>query len=1543
MQTQWVCFFMRRLDIIIPVKNEAANLPDLVRRIHVCLKKANIAYRLVVADDYSTDAIPEVVKKLAKDYPIITLLKAGKPGKAYSILEGAEKTSSEYVAIIDPESEYPPEAIPEMYAKVAEHGIVVASRRPAPRLGRWLSGKLLLGLDCDIQSGIMVFHRHILAHIRLSGADSRTLGIPLLHTALELGCTIGQVDVDLKTRPYRASKVRFPAAWRQIAGQAVKLHLTHRKAYEIPAESESCPLGAGVIHHRHRFITHTRLPQHQSAMDTFLPWQKHLLMALLALTVVAFMVRPFTAASWTVAILTVVYFLDVFFNGFIIAKSLRHPPEMSFSPEQLENLSPGGLPVYSVLCPLYREARVLPEFVKNIEAIDWPKDKMDVLLLLEEDDKETRQAAASLNLPDYIKVVVVPHSLPKTKPKACNYGLSYVRGEYTVIYDAEDRPDPLQLKKAYLGFKKSSPKVVCLQAKLNYYNPKHNLLTRLFTAEYTLWFDVVLPGLQSIETTIPLGGTSNHFRTKVLKEIHGWDAFNVTEDCDLGVRLFSMGFRTAIIDSTTYEEANSRIGSWFRQRSRWIKGYLQTFLVHNRHPLRFVRTHGVHAFIFQLLVGGKNAFVLINPILWLITISYFLFRRTLGPTIEALYPPVIFYMAVFSMLAGNFLSMYYYMLGCARRGTWWLVKYVYLVPFYWFLMSLAAVKAVNQLLFKPHYWEKTMHGLHLTPAVRFSFPHISRILPRPFPKPAYAAGSFLVASNMLANVFNFLYNAFLGRAVGLADFGLISLFGSILSLLQISTGALGRTVSYQSAFLQGKHHQPATVFWQIVRRRSFVISMAATLFWLLATPFLTGFFNSASTMPFYMFTPIVTLSALNAVDGGFLSGNLKFAALALAGIAAGAVKLATAYISVTFSVSDLVYLAIPASVLFSFLVMRRAAINLPKGDIRTGKFPMHFLTTAFISNLSMASFLGADLILAKHFLDPAAAGQYAILSLAGKMVYFLGSLFNQFITPLVAQARGANSNHSRLFYFLLAAAFFSGLAGYLVVGIFGHITVPLFFGVKSLPILEFLPAYTLSMVLLAVGTAIASYHQTLKQYAFSWAGLAVSVIQISAFGLYHNSIPSFVGVVQGTVVLYLAINIILHFLSPRFDIISRNLADLRELLFPVRKMAGESGGLRILIFNWRDIRHKWAGGAEVYVHELAKNWVKKGNQVTLFCGNDGHCPRREVTDGVEIIRRGGTYMVYVWAFLYYIFRFRNHFDAIVDSENGIPFFAPLYTRVPTFLLVHHVHQNYFQRYLKSPLSDIARILEADVMPRIYRDLPVVTVSESSKKDLLNFKSFREENITVVNPGVSPDLTPSYPKTSQPSFLYLGRIRPYKNIDVAIRAFSLVVKKYPQATLTIAGTGENQGELAALSRTLGISDRVSFTGRVNEVSKHRLLSESWVMLQPSSFEGWGITVLEANACGTPVIASDTEGLRDSVVDTKTGWLLPVRDVVTWASAMKSMIEYPTNLERLSANAVKWSKSFDWDKNAEQFFDRIYSDLADRKVTSGFPEYAYAENH
>ena len=195
---------------------------------------------------------------------------------------------------------------------------------------------------------------------------------------------------------------------------------------------------------------------------------------------------------------------------------MHSPPEITFSKEELDAIGNEKLPLYTILCPLYKEANVLPGFLKSIGNLDWPKDKIDAILLLEDDDRETADLLAKINLPDYVRALVVPPSVPKTKPKACNFGLAHARGEYLVIYDAEDIPDPLQLKKAYLTFRKLPGNIICLQAKLNYHNTGQNLLTRFFTAEYSLWFDVILTGLQSIQTGIPLGGSSNHFRTKDL-------------------------------------------------------------------------------------------------------------------------------------------------------------------------------------------------------------------------------------------------------------------------------------------------------------------------------------------------------------------------------------------------------------------------------------------------------------------------------------------------------------------------------------------------------------------------------------------------------------------------------------------------------------------------------------------------------------------------------------------------------------------------------------------------------------------------------------------------------------------------------------------------------------------------------------------------------------------------------------------------------------------------------------------------------------------
>ena len=419
--------------------------------------------------------------------------------------------------------------------------------------------------------------------------------------------------------------------------------------------------------------------------------------------------------DWTATLILVnglllaFYLVTVAFKAYLMDLSVGSGQGLAFSDDEVAALADAALPLYSILVPLYDEAGALERLLDGLRALDYPKDKLDVLWLLEEDDEATRGAVERLDLPPWLRLVVVPDSQPKTKPKACNLGLALARGEYVVIYDAEDRPDADQLKKAILGFRRCSDEVVCLQARLDFYNPRQNLLTRWFTTDYAVWFDLFLPGLDRLAAPIPLGGTSNHFRTAELRRMLGWDPYNVTEDCELGVRLALSGGRTRMLDSTTWEEACSAVGYWLRQRSRWTKGYIQTYLAHQRRPLRLLLRLGLRrAFSFHIMVGGTVLCLLVNPVYWVLTLLWFTFRwRAFGE----LFPYPLILWGLLCLFVGNFVFVYAAMLASCKRGRHDLVKHCLLVPAYWLLTSLGAWRGLGQLLVRPSYWEKTRHGL----------------------------------------------------------------------------------------------------------------------------------------------------------------------------------------------------------------------------------------------------------------------------------------------------------------------------------------------------------------------------------------------------------------------------------------------------------------------------------------------------------------------------------------------------------------------------------------------------------------------------------------------------------------------------------------------------------------------------------------------------------------------------------------------------------------------------------------------------------------
>lgn len=727
----------RTLSIIIPTWNEEGNVTALIEEISSTLINSSITYELIVVDDNSTDTTVKTLKKLAKKYPLRIFMKKGKKGKATSLLEGFSYARYKTVCMIDADLQYPPSAIAIMYEKLQsgadiviterEHQNVSLKRKVTSKGFHLFFSRLLHGLNFDTQSGLKMFRREILKNIELNPTEWG-FDMEFLLKAKKAGYTIDSVPITLQPRLSGEAKINVFRASFQLAVSSLLLKFAVDTPQPLPAKKTG---GTPFTFNGMEFNNYSNLPYTESALYTLTPAQKATLFFLGVAVVLGLLLEWHITLVLFIAAITFFYFIDLFFNFFLIYRSFSHAPEVIVTEKEIGKVRASEWPLYTIYCPLYKEWEVVPQFISAIEKLDYPKNKLQVLLLLEEDDKETIDKVRQFSLPSYMEVAVVPDAKPKTKPKALNYGLTKTRGEYVVVYDAEDVPDPLQLKKAVLAFEKTDDKTICIQAKLNFYNPNQNLLTRVFTAEYSLWFDLVLTGLQSIKAPIPLGGTSNHFKTKDIRLIHGWDAFNVTEDCDLGTRLTKHGYQTAIVDSTTYEEANSSTWNWFNQRSRWIKGYIQTYFVHMRHPGEFFQNgNKTHALYFQLIVGTKILSLFINPFLWLSTVLYFLLRPYIGETIESFYPTPVLYMGVFSLVVGNFLYIYYYMVGCAKRGYDEVIPYALFVPVYWLMMSIASWKALYEFIRKPHYWAKTRHGLHLSKNPNEA-PHESKIAAYP--------------------------------------------------------------------------------------------------------------------------------------------------------------------------------------------------------------------------------------------------------------------------------------------------------------------------------------------------------------------------------------------------------------------------------------------------------------------------------------------------------------------------------------------------------------------------------------------------------------------------------------------------------------------------------------------------------------------------------------------------------------------------------------------------------------------------------------------
>ena len=372
--------------------------------------------------------------------------------------------------------------------------------------------------------------------------------------------------------------------------------------------------------------------------------------------------------------------------------------------------------------------------------------------------------------------------------------------------------------------------------------------------------------------------------------------------------------------------------------------------------------------------------------------------------------------------------------------------------------------------------------------------------------------------------------------------------------------------------------------------------------------------------------------------------------------------------------------------------------------------------------------------------------------------------------------------------------------------------------------------------------------------------------------------------------------------------------------------------MKILAFNWQDIHHPLGGGAEVHFHEIFSRIAGRGHEVTLFCSSFPGAPEHETVDGIRVIRKGGRNTFNFWVAAKYWTTFRHQdFDVVVDDINKIPFFTPLFVRKPLVGIAHHL----FGRTVFLETHFLAALyvyLSEKLIKFFYRRIPFLVVSESTREEFLRL-GFPESNLVIVPNCVDPAVYRStgVAKSDTPLIGYFGRLKKYKRVDHLLRAFRIVRKGLPEARLVIVGDGDDRARLEWMSQELGLRDSVTFTGHAAGTKKVEHLQEMHFAVNTSSKEGWGLTVLEANACGTCVIASDVLGLRDSVIDGETGLLYEYGNIEQLSQKIFLLLRDQRLRERLSEKALEWSKKFRWEDSARKTLELLEKTLAAARLS------------
>lgn len=529
--------------------------------------------------------------------------------------------------------------------------------------------------------------------------------------------------------------------WRQIAGQVIILAPDIALPTRLKRELESIygPVRIGhckaksiqksLAHHFGRDLAQEaeqRCPSHQSCRN----WRAQRVCRIFMLTAAALVISAIFWPGTVLLALTGWVTFALVSNSVLKLIGIVHLMRARPVPTNDQPAVLARLPIVSVLVPLYHEREVADHIIARLDQLDYPRHLLDVCLIIEDNDRLTRQTLEASVIPDWAQIIEVPRGTLRTKPRALNYALTRARGSIIGIYDAEDIPAKDQLQKVVHHFAQRGPEVACLQGALDYFNPRSSWVSRCFTLEYATWFRLILPTLERIGCVIPLGGTTLFLRREAIEKVGGWDAHNVTEDADLGIRLAREGYRTEVIDTVTLEEANARPWQWVRQRSRWLKGYGMTWAVHMRQPIRLLRDLGPWRFFgLQMHFFGTLSSFALAPLLW----SFWLMFTGLGHPLQGSVGSGALIALTLTYITCEVVSLCATALAARKAGKGSLAPWALTLPLYFPLATLAVYKALIEMAVKPFFWDKTTHGLHNLPALSPKSPP-----PQPAPHPIAA-------------------------------------------------------------------------------------------------------------------------------------------------------------------------------------------------------------------------------------------------------------------------------------------------------------------------------------------------------------------------------------------------------------------------------------------------------------------------------------------------------------------------------------------------------------------------------------------------------------------------------------------------------------------------------------------------------------------------------------------------------------------------------------------------------------------------------------